>query len=77
MMCDDPDMPNDKLYVWLGTLVRGLGHTQQIFRDCFNALIENCRATLPPDVFELAEPYLERMRDDMSAFPEPMKQTVN
>jgi hypothetical protein len=77
MIADDSDMANDKLFVWLGTLVRATGHTPQLFRDCYAAVVENCRRHLPADAFDLAEPYLQRAADDMAAFGEPTKQAVN
>jgi hypothetical protein len=77
IIADDSAMANDKLYVWLGTIVRGLGHTPGFFRDCYTAVTESCRNHLPADAFALAQPYLQRMTEDMSAFPEPLKAAVN
>lgn len=77
MIVDDSDMANDKLYIWLGTIVRSTGHTPQLFRDCYAAVIAGCRKHLPEDAYEVAEPYLQRAADDMSAFGEPTKQAVN
>lgn len=77
MIVDDSDMANDKLFVWLGTIVRSTGHTPALFRDCYAAVVAGCRKHLPADAFDLAEPYLQRAADDMSAFGEPTKQAVN
>lgn len=77
MIADDADMPDDKLLAWLGTIVRATGHTPALFHDCYSAVVAGLRQQLPPDVFALAEPYLDRMLRDMSGFPEPMKPAVN
>jgi hypothetical protein len=77
LVVDDADMPDEKLFAWLCTIVRGTGHTPALFYDCYSAVIDACRRHLPADLFALAEPYLERALKDMSSFAEPMKPAVN
>lgn len=77
MIADDPDMPNEKIFVWLGKIVRSTGHTPQLFLDCYTAIVDGCRRQLPRDAFHVAQPYLNRMLHDMSSFSEPMKPAVD
>jgi hypothetical protein len=70
-------MAKDKVYVWLGTIVRDTGQTPQLLRDCYTAVADACRPQLPPDLYGIAAPYLERVIDDMSAFGDPLKPAVN
>jgi hypothetical protein len=77
MVVDDLEMPKDKLYVWITTIVRGTGHTPQIMRDGIGAMVEACQRLLPADAMAIAEPYLHRMVHDLSDFPEPMKPAVD
>lgn len=77
MIVADAEMPKDKLFVWLGTIVRGTGHTPAFFRDCYTAVVSACRRVLPPDSFAVAESHLQRMLDDMSSFPDPLKPAVD
>jgi hypothetical protein len=77
MVVDDADMPQEKLYVWYGTIIRSLGLTPQFTKDSCKSVFEACRNQLPSEAFNIAEPYLQRMIDDVAAFPEPMKQAVN
>jgi hypothetical protein len=77
MVVDDADMAPDKLYVWYGTIVRSLGITPQFMKDACETMVEACRRNLNPDVFHVAEPYLNRMAADVPAYPEPMKPAVH
>lgn len=77
MIADDADMPQEKLFVWYGTIIRSLGLTPHFTRESCQAVFNATRRNLPPDAFELAQPYLQRMVDDVSSFPEPMKPAVN
>lgn len=77
MVVDDAEMPREKVYVWYGVIVRGLGLTPALLRDACEGVTEACRGHLAPDVFAVAEPYLRRMADDVSAFPEPTKPAVH
>ena len=77
MIVDDLEMPRDKLYVWITRIVRGTGHTPKIMRDGVGAMVEACQRLLPAEAMSLAEPYLYRMVNDLSDFPEPMKPAVD
>jgi hypothetical protein len=76
MVAADPEMPRDKLFVWYGTIIRGLGLTPGYTRESCQAMYDACSGHLSPDLFAVAEPYLKRMVDDISTFPEPMKPAV-
>ncbi|MGL4422410.1 MAG: hypothetical protein ACRCZF_17200 [Gemmataceae bacterium] len=77
MIVDDADMPQEKLFIWYGTIIRGLGLTPQFTRDSCQAVYAACRRHLSEELFEVASPYLRRMVDDVPAFPEPMKPAVH
>lgn len=77
MIAEDPEMPREKMFVWYGTIIRSLGLTPKYAREACRAVVEACRRALPPESFPLAEPYLNRMVDDVSNFPEPMKPAVD
>jgi hypothetical protein len=76
-ICDDADMPQEKLYVWYGTIIRALGFTPGITRDFCRFTMDAAERHLPEEAFATAAPYLQRMVDDVPAFPEPMKPAVN
>jgi hypothetical protein len=77
MVVNDPDMPKEKLFVWYGTIIRSLGLTPQYAREACQAVHDACRRNLPPEAFATADPYLARMVEDVSNFPEPMKPAIN
>ncbi|MFO0937373.1 MAG: hypothetical protein U0798_12760 [Gemmataceae bacterium] len=77
MVVDDVEMPKEKLYVWYGTIIRSLGLTPAFAKDSCQAVYDAARRQLAPDAFNIAEPYLARMIEDVSAYPEPMKPSVN
>lgn len=77
MVLGDADAPNEKVFVWLCTIVRGTGHTPQLFRDVYGAVVAAAGRHLPPDLFDRARPHLERMAADLSNFAEPVLQAVN
>ena len=77
MIVDDAEMPKEKLFVWYGTIIRSLGLTPQYAKEACQAVYDAARRHIAPDAFNVAEPYLARMVDDVSAFPEPMKPAVN
>lgn len=77
LIVDDADMAQDKLFTWYGTIIRSLGLTPQFTRESCRAVVDGCRRHLPAEAFAVAEPYLERMADDVPTFPEPMKPAVN
>jgi len=77
MLVEDVEMPRDKLFAWLCTIVKGMGMTPQFSRDCYEMLYDNARKKLPEENFALVEPYLKRLTADMSDFPEPSRPAVN
>lgn len=77
MVLDDADMPQEKLFVWYGTIIRSLGLTPEFTRDSCQAVVQGCRRHLPSETFAVAEPYLERMAADVPNYPAPMKPAVN
>ena len=77
MIADDPEMPKDKMFAWVRTIVRGTGHTPEFVRDGVTYMVDACRRLLPADAFATADPYLQRMIEDLSDFPEPMKPAVD
>jgi hypothetical protein len=77
MVADDTAMPDDKLYVWLGTIMRGHGMTQELIRDCLAAVAEVAPRQLPADAAALAGDYLSRLVEDMSNFQDPLKPAVH
>ncbi|MBA4187535.1 MAG: hypothetical protein C0467_05895 [Planctomycetaceae bacterium] len=77
MIVDDGDMPSAKVFVWVRSLLRGTGHTPQLIRDMYGAMIEATRRQLPADLIERVQPHLERMIVEMCNFAEPMQQAVN
>jgi hypothetical protein len=77
MVVDDAEMPREKLFVWYGTLIRSLGLTPEFTRESCQAVFDACRRLLTPEAFAVAAPYLQRMVDDVSDFPEPHKPAVN
>jgi len=77
MIVNDAEMPKDKLFVWYGTIIRSLGLTPQYAREACKAVYDACLRQLTPDAFAVAEPFLTRMVEDVSNFPEPMKAAIH
>jgi len=76
MVADDADMPRDKLFAWLCTIIKGMGMTTQFSRDSYVILTERLRKHLPADAFATLEPYMARVTEDMSTYLEPSRPAV-
>lgn len=76
MVADDEEMPVEKLYVWLGTIVKGFGLTTQFSRDAYTILRDRLRQKLPAESFSLMEPHLNRLIKEMSTYIEPSRPAV-
>lgn len=71
MLADDLELPADKLYKWMITMLRSVGLTPRFVRDCYQGLRDAYRAKLPADAYGLLEPHLSRAVRDLTAFQEP------
>lgn len=76
MLLDEPKLLETKLLFWLRTILAGLNFTPEFNRDTYTYLTEGFRQSLPPDAFTEIEPYLARVVDVMSSFPEPATPAV-
>ncbi|MBY0526794.1 MAG: hypothetical protein K2R98_25605 [Gemmataceae bacterium] len=76
MLVEDADMPRDKLFIWLGTVVKAMGMTTQFVRDSYTILKDQCRKQLPADAYRMMETYLDRLIQDMTCFLEPSRPAV-
>jgi hypothetical protein len=76
MVVDDAEMPKEKLFAWLCTIVKGLGMTTEFSRHGYELLTESLRRKLPADSFTLLEPFLQRLIKDMSDYQEPSRPAV-
>jgi hypothetical protein len=76
MLLDDARILEDKLLFWLRTILAGLNFTPEFNRDTYTYLTEGFRQALPPDAFAQFDPYLARVVEIMSSFPEPATPAV-
>jgi hypothetical protein len=71
MLLDDVGVLDDKLLVWLKTILASFNFTPQFNRDTYMLLKDGFRRLLPPEDFRMMEPYLNRNIETLSDFPEP------
>lgn len=76
MVWDDPMMHEEKLLVWLGTILASFGFTPQFNRDTYVFLRENVKSRLPADAFALLEPFLDKNIEVLGGIPEPHQALV-
>ncbi len=76
LVLDDMSILEEKLLYWLRTILAGLNFTPEFNRDTYTYLKQGFRQSLPPDVFNAFEPYLDRTIDIMSDFPPPATPAV-
>lgn len=76
MLVDDLQMPVEKIYVWLGTIIKGLGMTTQFSRDAYTILRDRLRLRLPANCFPLLEPHFNKLIEEMSTFIEPSRPAI-
>lgn len=71
LLLDDMKTLEDKLLFWLRTILAGFSFTPEFNRDTYTYLKQGFRQSLPPDVYDAFEPYLDRTIEIMSDFPNP------
>jgi hypothetical protein len=71
MILDDIKPLEDKLLYWFRTILASFSFTPGFNRDNYTLLTEAFRRQLPPEAFRALEPYLNRVTEIMSDFPEP------
>ena len=76
MILDDASVMEDKLLIWLKTMLSGVDLTPQFVADTWDFILEGFRQKLPADVFELLEPFVVRTKEVLSDFPEPAVASV-
>lgn len=76
MVWDDPMMHEEKLLVWLGTILASFGFTPQFNRDTYTFLRDNVRSRVPAEVFEKLEPFLDKNVEILGGIPEPHQALV-
>ncbi|MGL4553365.1 MAG: hypothetical protein ACRC33_19535 [Gemmataceae bacterium] len=76
MILDDSSVMEDKLLLWLRTMLAGVDLTPQFISDTYELLTEGFRRKLPEDAFALVEPFLLRTKEVLSDIPEPATASV-
>jgi hypothetical protein len=76
VLADDPELLDEKVLVWLRTVLAALNITSGFVRDAFTLLRDGFRAALPAEAFGLLEPALTRNIEVTSDFPEPATPAV-
>ncbi len=76
MLLDDMPLLETKLLFWLRTILAGLNFTPEFNRDTYTYLKQGFRQSLPPEIFNEFEPYLNRTISIMSDFPQPATPAV-
>lgn len=76
MILDDAQVLEDKLLLWLRTMLSGVDLTPKFIRDTYDLLTEGFRRVLSAEAFEMLEPFLLHTRDVLSDVPEPAVASV-
>jgi hypothetical protein len=76
MLADDAELLDEKVLIWLRTVLAALNLTPGFVRDAFTLLHEGFGEVLPRDAFELLEPALSRNIEVATDFPEPASPAV-
>jgi len=76
MLMDDPRILDERVLVWLRTILTSFDMTPRFFRDTYEELREGMRNELSKESFSLLEPYLDQAIATMSCGPEPAEPRV-
>jgi len=76
MLLDDSEVGEDKLYVWIRTILASFNFTPAIIRETYTLLKDSLRTRLTREAFALLEPHLDHAIEIMSDIPEPASPAV-
>lgn len=60
LVCDDERLLDERVLYWLRSVAAASDVSPAFLGECYTALRERCRATLPESAFRLLKPLLER-----------------
>lgn len=76
MLSDDMRLLEDRVLVWLRTILTSFDMTPRFFRDTYEALRDGMRDQLSAESYRLLEPCLNATVETMSCGPEPSEPRV-
>lgn len=76
MILDDAKVMDDKLLLWLRTMLSGVDLTPQFIRDTYVLLADGFRRLMPQEAFAMFEPFLAHATEVLSDVPEPATASV-
>lgn len=76
MVLDDATWLDDRVLLWLRSILASCNFTPKFVRDTYEALRDQARKLLPADAYEALRPYLQRNVDVLSDIPEPATPAV-
>ena len=71
MILDDPEVAEEKLYIWIRTVLSSFNITPGFVRDSYTIFRDVLREQLPANAYSLLEPHLNHAIQVLSDFPEP------
>ncbi len=71
MVWNDLMMHEEKVLIWLGTILASFGFTPKFVRDTYILLKEEVSKNIPADGYALLEPFLQKTIEVMGSIPEP------
>ncbi|MBX7103190.1 MAG: hypothetical protein K1X57_03865 [Gemmataceae bacterium] len=76
MVWEDPMMHEEKLLVWLGTILASFGFTPQFNRDTYVFLRDNVKQRVSEDIYSRLAPFLDKNIEVLGGIPEPHQPLV-
>jgi len=71
MILDDPDLGEERLYVWFRTILGSLGFPPAFVRESYAHVWDGVKQAVSAEAAALIEPHMRKAIDILSDFPEP------
>jgi hypothetical protein len=76
MLVDDSEVGEDKVYVWMRSILSSFNFTPAIIRETYTLMKESIQTKISREAYTLLEPHFDHAIETISDIPEPASPAV-